>query len=1097
MPHTSVITSLAAIALLASCSGQYGNIALNKKAYHSSAFNYDLTAQLAVDGIVSDEEPSYYTIEVNGSEIAKEDMPWMFDYRSICKFDVSGSDVDLVVRFHNMDIRADSLEFLTLAHGPKAQGGPAWIEVSEDGETWERVASYDDESMLGERDRQWYRHSRVTLPRPMSVAAFRFVAQGGNFESWEISNLDFFLGGEQVDVYNAVKFSSVWMPRGTGDEWIYVDLGDRLSFSKVILDWLEAPTSGEVLVSDDASTWNHVASFTEEREISAKAVARYVKVACGPSADGRRIALREMQVLGREKTPTAASHDWVLVREDLRDNPWAWVPCEVPTTVLAAYIDAGIVPDPAWADNNQQISDSYFNSNFIYKGKLKSPDATPGHVFLNFDGVNWKADVTFNGTPLGHTDGAFIRSQFDVTDLLRKGDNDIEVLVHKNDHPSCGKGNTMVRDGYNGGILGADNPTFHASVGWDWIPSVHGRNIGIWNDVYFSTTRGPVQLKDPFVRTVLPLPDTTKAEVTLSATLRNLSDETVTASWDATIGKHSLSSEPVTLNPGESRELEQTVTVDHPRLWWPNGYGAPNLYDVHVDALAGEAVSDCTDFKTGLRQNTYELQNGRLTAWVNGRRFSGRGGNWGFSEYNLRFRASDYDTAVRLHKEQNFTMIRNWVGQIMDDEFYEACDRYGIMIWQDFWLANPWDGPDPYDEKMFMENADDLILRIRNHPSIVVYVGRNEGEPPASLDTALAASVRRYHGDIFYAPDSSHGYMGGNGRYNRFSTYEYFRQWADHPELWGQDRVHSEKGCPNVPNFESFVKFIPEDHWWPQDEMWAFHDWTLESAQKVSTFNDAVWGMFGEPEDAEQFCQWAQWVNYDAYRAIFESRSEQRRGIQLWMSHSAWPTFVWCTYDYWFDPTAAYFACRKACEPLHVMWNPLKKTVEVVNVSAGDRTGLTVEGRVLDMWGNEISASSKVIDSREDSTVPVFGLPAPDEDVYFYSLSLIDGDTPVSTNFYVLGREEDNFKALHKLGKTTVASQTEDLGGGRVSVTVTNTGDVPAMMVRLMATDGPEGDRLLPVIYSDNYFHLMPGESRTLTVESRKTPYIRISGFNL
>jgi len=92
---------------------------------------------------------------------------------------------------------------------------------------------------------------------------------------------------------------------------------------------------------------------------------------------------------------------------------------------------------------------------------------------------------------------------------------------------------------------------------------------------------------------------------------------------------------------------------------------------------------------------SYSEDGGVLKIWVNGRRFIGFGGNWGFSESMLRYRAREYDIAVRYHKEMNFTMIRNWVGQTADDEFYEACDRYGIMIWQDFWLANPGDGPNP------------------------------------------------------------------------------------------------------------------------------------------------------------------------------------------------------------------------------------------------------------------------------------------------------------------------------------------------------------------------------------------------------------------
>ena len=114
-----------------------------------------------------------------------------------------------------------------------------------------------------------------------------------------------------------------------------------------------------------------------------------------------------------------------------------------------------------------------------------------------------------------------------------------------------------------------------------------------------------------------------------------------------------------------------------------------------------------------MRQFTYSEEGGALKIWINGRRFIPRGGNWGFSESMLRYRAREYDAAVRYHRDMHFTMIRNWVGQIGEDAFYEACDRHGIVVWQDFWLANPYDGPDPDDNDLFLRNVRDTVLRIR------------------------------------------------------------------------------------------------------------------------------------------------------------------------------------------------------------------------------------------------------------------------------------------------------------------------------------------------------------------------------------------------
>ena len=192
----------------------------------------------------------------------------------------------------------------------------------------------------------------------------------------------------------------------------------------------------------------------------------------------------------------------------------------------------------------------------------------------------------------------------------------------------------------------------------------------------------------------------------------------------------------------------------------------------------------------------YDEENGVLSLYINGRRFIGRGGNWGFPESNLNYRDREYDIAVAYHADMNFTMIRNWVGQTGHDAFYEACDRHGIMVWQDFWLANPWDGPIPDDNRMFMDNAKTLVRRIRNHPSIAIYAGRNEGYPPRALDTSLRSMLTQLHPGIHYISHSSTGVVSGEGPYRALPAATYFT-------LFGKDRMHTERGMPNVMNYES------------------------------------------------------------------------------------------------------------------------------------------------------------------------------------------------------------------------------------------------------------------------------------------------------
>jgi hypothetical protein len=487
--------------------------------------------------------------------------------------------------------------------------------------------------------------------------------------------------------------------------------------------------------------------------------------------------------------------------------------------------------------------------------------------------------------------------------------------------------------------------------------------------------------------------------------------------------------------------------------------------------------------------------------YINGRRFIGRGGNWGFPESNLAYRGREYDEAVAYHADMNFTMIRNWVGQTADDEFFEACDRHGIMVWQDFCLANPVDGPDPSDPKMFIDNAEDLIKRIRNHPSIGIYVGRNEGNPPVVIDTALRGLIARLHPGLHYISNSAMGVVSGGGPYGALPVRDYFL-------LYGFNKFHSERGMPNVMTWESLKQTLPDSSLWPQNSLWGFHDYTLLSAQACATFNQMVEKGFGPAKDAKEFTELAQWINYNGYRGMFEGRSLYRQGLLLWMSHPAWPSMVWQTYDYYLEPTAAYFGCKKASEPIHIQWNPVFDNIEVVNYSAGNRTGLTAEAQIINMDGSVKWEKKTDLNCREDSTATCFKLEFPKDltPVHFIKLTLTRNGDVVSENFYWRGLEDGNYRALRDLPKAALEHHTMiSLAGDDwlLTTTIKNKSKVPALMIRLKVVAKRTGERLLPVLYTDNYFSLMPGEQKviTSTIKDQDThgrkPAVVISGFNV
>jgi len=615
-----------------------------------------------------------------------------------------------------------------------------------------------------------------------------------------------------------------------------------------------------------------------------------------------------------------------------------------------------------------------------------------------------------------------------------------------------------------------------------------------------------VTIENPFVKTTLPLPDTSQADVRVEAELRNSESKPVSGFLRGRFGDVRLE-QPVTVDASSTKTvvLDPSTTpalrLKNPKLWWPNGYGDQNLYSVELRFEAGGKVSDTKSFQTGVRQFTYSEDGGTLKIWINGRRFVGRGGNWGFPETNLRYRAREYNTALAYHKDMNFTMIRNWVGQTGDEEFYEACDKYGMVIWQDFWLANPVDGPDPSDNDLFLRNAKDFVLRIRNHPSVGLYCGRNEGNPPKPIDDGLRRILTELHPGLHYISNSAWGVVSGGGPYSVQTPKYYFRNRAT-------PKLHSELGMPNIVTIDSLRQMMPESALWPRGLDWGLHDFNLTSNVHISELVSMLDKSYGGADDAEDWVALAQFINYDGYRAIFEAQSKNRMGILLWMSHPCWPSFVWQTYDYYFDPTAGYFGSKKGSEPLHIQWNPVTDNIEVVNYNAGHAPGLTAKAEILNIDGAVKWEKSALVDSTEDSAAAPIAIeyPAGLSPVHFIRLKLTRGNEVVSENFYWRGAEENNYQALRSLPKVKLdaATQVERHGEKWILKTdLKNTTTQPALMVRLKAVREKSGDRILPALYSDNFVSLMPGEQRTVTIQIEnadtrgESPRIVVEGFNI
>ena len=1116
----------------------YRNLALHRPAYQSSAYDYNLAAQLITDGIKETSMPRW--IETSTSDagtLPKNNRELLLDGNVVSSVNVSGGspwvEFDLNGGGDAPEIdRIDLYLRKIYDHSPTG----SWnykVSGSDDGANWKEVGSAAGTEWPDLHGAGPSFLETIAFAAPVRFHSYRVELSAANVHTWGVAELALFDKGLSVRVAGPDVFSSAWMSAGSAEEWVYVDLGAVCTFDRIGLSWIQRAAEGSIQVSNDAKQWNILqalppaAAATDDIHLKEPTRGRYVRVAMTkPEKPGDRYILSELEVFGRGglivmphaaspaqsdgALPLAGGH-WRVQRaslvsaagEQLSTVGFAdknWMIATVPGTVLTSYLNDGAIPNPDFGDNQYAISDSFFCADFWYRDEFNMPTGQhPGeHTWLNFDGINWKADIFLNGHRVGRIDGGFMRGRFDVTALVHHGAvNALAVRIIRVANPGSTKdkaGPTM-----NGGALGRDNPTYHASVGWDWISTVRGRDTGIWSNVSL-TTSGPVKIEDPLVTTTLPLPDTTHADVTIQATLRNLEATNVSGTLRASFGDVKVEI-PVTVDARSTKLVELSpatqaaLRLANPKLWWPVGYGDPNLYPVSISFLVRGEVSDQTSFQAGVRQFVYSEDGGMLKIWINGRRFIPRGGNWGFPESMLRYRAREYGTAMRYHRDEHFNMIRNWVGQTGDEAFYDAADRNGVVVWQDFWLANPWDGPDPDDNDFFLANAKDYLLRIRNHASLGIFCGRNEGFPPQTIDDGLRNLVATLEPGSHYISSSADGPVSGHGPY-RVEPLRYYFENAP-------TKLHSEMGSPNVVEMDDLRRTMPESAMWPQGYQWPLHDF-----HEQNPFTTAIDKQYGGATNVEKWVSFAQFVDYDAYRGMFEGQSKNRLGLLIWMSHPAWPSLLWQTYDYFFDTDAGYYGAKKAAEPLHIQWNAATDAIEVVNYNAGDQAALTAHAQVIDLDGSVKWEKSVTLDTHEDTTESPMKLefPAGLARTHFIRLTLSRRGEIVSSNFYLHGKSEGDYEGIRDLSVAKVEMKTKIKQSGaqwQITSELHNTSKVPALMVRVKAVRSKTGDLILPALYSDNYIALMPGEKRTISISLEdadtrgERPRVRLDGYNL
>lgn len=832
-----------------------------------------------------------------------------------------------------------------------------------------------------------------------------------------------------------------------------------------------------------------------------------------------------------------------------------WYPATLPSTVLSALVQDQVYPDPYTGMNLRSIPGttypifedfsnipmpptSPFRQAWWYRTEFTLPTDYAGKtIWLNFDGINYRANVWLNGVQIASSDklaGMWRLFHFDVTPQARPGKaNSLAVEIFP--PQSRDLAITLV----------------------DWAPMPPDKEMGIWRDVSISAT-GPVALRNPAVLTKLDLPATDEAHLTVRAELTNSGNHSLDAMVKGTIEEITFE-QTVHLGPKETQVVHFTpdkvpqLKISNPRLWWPAQVGKQELYPLNLQVLVNDKLSDSAQIRFGIREVSANLDaNGHRLFQINGRNILIRGAGYSF---DLMLRSSPERQQAELNyvRDLNLNAVR-LEGKIENDHFFDLADQMGIMVLPGWCCCDQWENWPAWDkttERIAGDSLRDQVGRLERHPSVIAWLYGSDFAPPPRIEEMYL--------DIFRDSDWPNPTIASAG--GRTTTvgptgvkmtgpYEYVA-----PSFWYVDKRHGgafgfnteTSPGPAIPPIESLRRMLPADHLWPIDSVWEYH--TGGMSRTLNVFADALDHRYGPAKSVAEFAAEAQIQAYESHRAMMEAYGRNKytsTGIIQWMLNNAWPSMIWHLYDWYLRPGGSYFGVKKACEPLHVQYSYDDRSIVVVNSYYQPFSNLRVTAKIYNLDMTEKFSKSQEISIGPDSSTRVFTLPSlPDlSTTYFVDLRLESDGKIRSQNFYWLSTREEtldwareqkdesgqydistwtptktyaDYAELNKLPRVDVevsASNEEKGDETLTTVMVHNSSSSLAFGVHLKLNkwssgrvepvgEGDPEKEILPILWQDNYFTLLPGETWQISAKyqiqdkMKGPPTLVVEGWNV
>lgn len=792
-----------------------------------------------------------------------------------------------------------------------------------------------------------------------------------------------------------------------------------------------------------------------------------------------------------------------------------WLTVTVPGTIVGGLVEAGVQPDPfpgeSFADQpGTGLSllanfgplpyppDSPFPVPWWFRREFSVPASRLGdHARLQLDGVNFRANVWLNGRLIATDDevaGTYRRFSLDVSDAISlSGPNVLALELTPQ----------MAED------LG------HSFV--DWNPMPPDKGSGLWQPVSLALT-GPVVLRHPFVDSDLALPGLERARLTAEVEVENATDAPVTASVLLSL-EEGLVEQQVALAAREVRRVvfapdeSPALELAAPRVWWPAGFGSPELYEATFEARVDGERSDGVSVTFGVREVSGELDEaGHRLFRVNGQPVLIRGAGWAPDLLLRQDPARDLaEVRYAEHLGLNTLRLEGWLAT---DHLLDLCDRHGLLVLPGWCCCSQWELWSRWDEedhRLGPASLRDQALRFRTHPSTLAWLYGSDKAPPADVEQDYLDALAEAGWTLPSLSSATAFVTDVSGPTGVKMTGPY--DWVP-PAFWTEDTEHggafgfnTEAGPgPAVPVTGSLERFVPAGELWPAGPSWLFH--TGGGAfHNLENFERAMSGRLGPPTSLDDYQRKAQVLAYEGTRAQFEAfgqRKFQATGVIFWMLNNAWPSLIWHLFDVYLQPAGGYFGARKANEILHVQYGYADGGVFVVNGSLQAVTGLQVTARALDLRARELWTREAPVDVPANGVARALEIepPAGVDGAWFLSLLLVDAaGARVSDNLYWLSTTPDVLDWEHHDWFVTPTASYADLTGlqdlavvelgvaataleqeGQVDVTITLTNDTDelAFFVRLEVVDD-QGVELLPLLYDDNYLSLLPRQTRAVT----------------